>query len=277
MDDYRNNKDRLLAFFISIGLFCLLLLFLWRFMIVTPTPPYPPSIITEVAIDFEGGGGEEGAQGSGNPEMTNPTKAKTNDVEEPDEPILTSTVEEKTVDIKKPKKTPKKPVKPKKHPKEAHEAKAEVKAPQASKELQDLSSIFGAIIKNGPPNDASGDGSGKSGSGNGAGGSGGGIGTGEGTGVGPGKGNGYALKGRKLLKRPELLDNSQEEGTVVVQIIVDENGKVIDAIPGVRGTTTNSAYLRALARQAAKTARFSPSPTGIKEQKGTYTFVFRLN
>ena len=261
MDDYRNNKDRLLAFFISIGLFCLLLLFLWRFMIVTPTPPYPPSIITEVAIDFEGGGGEEGAQGSGNPEMTNPTKAKTNDVEEPDEPILTSTVEEKTVDIKKPKKTPKKPIKPKKHPKEAHEAKAEVKA----------------LIKNGPPNDASGDGSGKSGSGNGAGGSGGGIGTGEGTGVGPGKGNGYALKGRKLLKRPELLDNSQEEGTVVVQIIVDENGKVIDAIPGVRGTTTNSAYLRALARQAAKTARFSPSPTGIKEQKGTYTFVFRLN
>jgi protein TonB len=62
-----------------------------------------------------------------------------------------------------------------------------------------------------------------------------------------------------------------------VEIIVDENGKVIDAVPGQRGSTTTSAYLYTLARQAAKTAKFNASPEGAKEQKGTYTFVFRLD
>jgi len=84
------------------------------------------------------------------------------------------------------------------------------------------------------------------------------------------------LKNRKLLKRPELLDESQEEGIVVVEIVVNEDGKVVDAIPGQRGSTTTSAYLYTLARQAAKTAKFSPSPDGATEQHGTITIVFKL-
>ena len=95
---------------------------------------------------------------------------------------------------------------------------------------------------------------------------------------GGGLGNGkYNLKGRKILPRPEIIDDSQEEGRVVVEIIVDEQGKIIRATPGERGSTTTSAILYAKARQAALGAKFNPSPEGIKEQKGTITFVFTLD
>ena len=109
------------------------------------------------------------------------------------------------------------------------------------------------------------------------------------TGVGPGDGTGhgnntpgyngtggYDLKGRLLLKKPERMTDNQEEGIVVVEIIVDETGKVIKVSPGQRGSTTTSSNLYAKARQAAYQAKFNPSPEGIKEQRGTYTFVFTL-
>ncbi len=63
---------------------------------------------------------------------------------------------------------------------------------------------------------------------------------------------------------------------IVAGNVLDEDGKVIDAIPGQRGSTTTSAYLYTLARQAAKTAKFSPSPDGAPEQHGTITIVFKL-
>jgi outer membrane biosynthesis protein TonB len=63
---------------------------------------------------------------------------------------------------------------------------------------------------------------------------------------------------------------------VVVEIIVDEKGNVIKATPGQRGSTTQSSKLYAKARGAAKEVKFSPSPDGTKEQRGTYTFVFTL-
>ena len=108
-----------------------------------------------------------------------------------------------------------------------------------------------------------------------------GVGDGPGTGIGDGTpggpgGTGWDLKGRKLLKKPDRMTDSKEEGTVIVEIIVDENGNVKDAIAGKRGSTTTSAHLYALARQAAKQIKFNSSPDGTKEQHGTYTFVFTL-
>jgi outer membrane biosynthesis protein TonB len=101
-----------------------------------------------------------------------------------------------------------------------------------------------------------------------------GEGIGNGTPGGPG-GIGWDLKGRKLVKKPDNMTDAEEEGTVVVEIIVDETGKVIKATPGARGTNTASSRLRAKARGAALQIKFNPSP-GIKEQRGTYTFVFTL-
>ncbi len=86
----------------------------------------------------------------------------------------------------------------------------------------------------------------------------------------------YVLNGRTLLKKPGQINSVTEEGIVVVEIVVDEKGKVIKAIPGQRGSTTTSTQLYAIASQKAKEAEFNSSPDVLQEQHGTYTFVFRL-
>lgn len=102
-------------------------------------------------------------------------------------------------------------------------------------------------------------------------------GTGNEPGDGGGKGTRWSLRGRKMLVKPSLVDDSQEEGIVVVEIKVDKAGNVVYANPGVRGSTTSSAVLFSKARQAALKAKFNPSPEGVEEQKGTISFNFILN
>ena len=105
--------------------------------------------------------------------------------------------------------------------------------------------------------------------------------TGDGDGDGaPGKhkkGN-FKLRDRNMIKRPHIMDDSQEEGIVVVDIIVDETGRVIKATPGAKGTTTTNSVLWSKARQASLSdTKFNPHPKGEKEQKGTITFTFVHN
>lgn len=269
MEVVQDPKDRIIAFVSSLLISALIFLFLFYFLIVTPIPPYPPSIIQDVEIDFEGGGGEDGAEGSGNPKVTS-TVAATTSTTGAAEDVFASNVEEPIVTVKENKK------KDKKKEKEVEQKTKAQEDPQPSQELMNLIANVKDKLKNSSGNSDNTDGSGKAKDGDGPG-KGTGDGPGDGSRQGPGKGNGYSLKGRKLLQRPQLLDDSQEEGIVVVDIIVDETGKVIDAIPGQRGSTTTSSFLYTLARQAAKTAKFNPSPEGIKEQRGTYTFVFRLD
>ena len=101
-----------------------------------------------------------------------------------------------------------------------------------------------------------------------------GQGDGEGTGSGSGKGVSFSLSGRKMVRTPQINDRSQETGKVVVDITVDKDGNVVAAIPGGRGSTTTSAYLMKLAKDAAMKAKFNPSPEGADIQKGTISFVF---
>lgn len=86
----------------------------------------------------------------------------------------------------------------------------------------------------------------------------------------------FILTNRSLLQKPEAILNSTDEGKVVVDIIVNESGKVISAIAGQRGSTTTSKALYEKAVNAVYSAKFNPSEEGIKEQRGTYTFVFTL-
>lgn len=110
---------------------------------------------------------------------------------------------------------------------------------------------------------------------NGSGGGGPGNGTGQGEGTGPGKGGfSFSLSGRKMLRSPQINDRSQETGKVVVDITVDKDGNVASAIPGGRGSTTTSAYLFKLAKDAALKAKFNASPEDADIQKGSMTFVF---
>lgn len=91
-----------------------------------------------------------------------------------------------------------------------------------------------------------------------------------------GEGNGfsYSLAGRGHLSIPKPVDNSQEEGKVVVQIFVDRQGNVVKATPGVRGTTTTSAKLWQKAKEAAMKAKFTANAGAPETQTGSITYVF---
>ena len=86
------------------------------------------------------------------------------------------------------------------------------------------------------------------------------------------------LEGRSVvghLARPAY--NIQKEGTVVVRIAVDQNGKVIEAIPGFDGTTVTDKSLWNAARNAAMSAKFSNTTDVTKiKQYGTITYIFKL-
>ncbi|MCD6066546.1 MAG: energy transducer TonB [Bacteroidetes bacterium] len=87
-------------------------------------------------------------------------------------------------------------------------------------------------------------------------------------------GNGYNLGGRKATYLPKVAD-TKEEGIVVVTIKVNKAGKVTEAEPNGRGTTTSSAALKSKARQAALSATFAPSEA-FDEQIGTITYKFEF-
>lgn len=97
------------------------------------------------------------------------------------------------------------------------------------------------------------------------------------TGGGIGNGVTYSLAGRNMLSTPKIEDNSQEQGKVVVDIIVDKFGKVIKATPGGRGSTTTSPLLYKKAKEAALKTKFNAKPDLVGDQRGQMTFVFILN
>lgn len=97
--------------------------------------------------------------------------------------------------------------------------------------------------------------------------------------VGGGTGNGvdFSLAGRSLTKVKKPNNPTQEDGKVVVEIVVDKNGKVIRATPGARGSSTTNTTLYQIAKEAALEALFSVKAEAMVEQKGTITFVFIHN
>ncbi|MFO7923570.1 MAG: TonB family protein [Bacteroidales bacterium] len=86
----------------------------------------------------------------------------------------------------------------------------------------------------------------------------------------------YSLDGRNPLALPLPDYNYQVEGIVVVEVTVNRNGEVTNAIPGVRGSTTLNDYLLNTAKRAAERARFNIKPDAPAFQKGTITYHFRL-
>lgn len=93
---------------------------------------------------------------------------------------------------------------------------------------------------------------------------------------GSGNGMSFNLGGRSMVKAPRIDDNSQKEGKVVVDIIVDRYGKVVKATAGGRGSTTTDRHLEKLATEAAYNTKFNAKPDGAIQQKGSMTFVFIL-
>jgi len=95
----------------------------------------------------------------------------------------------------------------------------------------------------------------------------------------PGSGNGtggYGLNGRSLSTKGKVQQDCNEEGRVVVKIVVDRNGKVVSATPGVKGTTNNAACLLKPAKETAFKHRWNSDSKAPSQQVGFVVVNFKL-
>ena len=290
------SSDKTKSIVLSVLLYgtMLLILFFIRF--------WPPSNLAELT----GGGGGGGVTvnfgdsdlGSGanfksevlevkNQAKQTPTKATLEDA------ILTqeNTTEETVVIPKK-----EKPLKPTPVLKEA--IKPVVEKPKVSTTTNDaLSSILKGSNKGGDGDDKTAGNKGKSngslssngyyGTGGSGGGTGGGNGTGNGIGTGSGygagsgggsgNGTGYSLGNRKAISKPAPKYTCNETGKVVVEVSVDRNGRTINAIAGIKGTTNTAKCLLDQATIAAMNTRWDASSDAPEKQVGKIVYNFNLN
>ena len=85
------------------------------------------------------------------------------------------------------------------------------------------------------------------------------------------------VKGRNVEGHlPKPTYNAQLEGTVVVQVKVDQYGQVTEAIAGAEGTTVTDKTLWTAARNAALKAHFNADANAPAVQTGTITYIFKL-
>ncbi|TXC78781.1 energy transducer TonB [Luteibaculum oceani] len=85
----------------------------------------------------------------------------------------------------------------------------------------------------------------------------------------------WELSGRSLVKGTAIED-TKEEGIVVLNIWVDRYGNVTRTAPNLAESNTTSQYLFDLATKAAKQSKYSPKSNAAVEQKGKMTFKFIL-
>jgi hypothetical protein len=103
----------------------------------------------------------------------------------------------------------------------------------------------------------------------------------KGNGVGNDSGRGlvlkpYELAGREAIKKPlPKTKNCQESGRVIMDIVVDKNGKVLEAKLG-RGSTTNSPCLVDASKEAALKTKWSKNTNGLDKQNGKITYLFKI-
>ena len=95
----------------------------------------------------------------------------------------------------------------------------------------------------------------------------------------PGSGSGtggYGLNGRSLVSKGKVQQECNEEGRVVVKIVVDRNGKVVSATPGVQGTTNNHPCLLEPAKKTAFLHKWNLDAKAPSQQVGFVVVNFKL-
>jgi hypothetical protein len=96
---------------------------------------------------------------------------------------------------------------------------------------------------------------------------------GKGTGSG---GVGYGLNGRGKASFKRLKQDCNESGMVIVRIVVNKNGNVIEATPGVKGTTNTSQCLLAPAKKIALSHKWPADSKAPTKQIGFVKVNFKL-
>lgn len=94
-------------------------------------------------------------------------------------------------------------------------------------------------------------------------------------GAGPGKGGvGYGLGGRGRPTKSIFKQDCNEFGLVVVKIIVNRNGNVIEAVPGVKGTTNTAKCLLDPAKKIALSHKWPADSKAPAKQIGFVSINF---
>ena len=75
---------------------------------------------------------------------------------------------------------------------------------------------------------------------------------------------------------PKPTYNSNQQGTVVIDIWVDQQGRVTRAEYQPKGSNTSNGYLVSQAKAAALKARFNADTKALEEQKGSITYYFTI-
>ena len=91
-----------------------------------------------------------------------------------------------------------------------------------------------------------------------------------------GKGKGYGLNGRNLQSNGKVVQECNQEGTVVVRITVNNQGKVVFAEPGVKGSTNTHPCLLAPAKKTALLHKWYADTKAPLEQVGFVVIQFKL-
>lgn len=267
----QEGKAKVIALIAASGITGALFLMTWMWTFITPIPPFPESpkeieVIADNGISDEQGGGFTNAGGGsvqGDGGQKQETGSASNDANSATAANnggnITSDAEPSAAGASNPK-----PV--------------VSNTPEASDKLKDLVKSLGQGNSSsttptgghgtGDPYSSGGDGGGR-GPGSGPG-----LGPGTGGPTGVGNGPGVILAGRSMVFKPKLVNTTNEEGTVVVEIVVDRSGKVIKATVLSLGSTTLDPDLRTLARQGAYQWKFDPNPEADEEQIGKITYNF---
>lgn len=91
-----------------------------------------------------------------------------------------------------------------------------------------------------------------------------------------GEGKGYGLNGRNLRSNGKVVQECNQEGTVVVRITVNNQGEVVQADPGVKGSTNTHPCLLEPARKTAFLHQWFPDNNAPAEQIGFVVIQFKL-
>ena len=91
-----------------------------------------------------------------------------------------------------------------------------------------------------------------------------------------GGGKGWGLAGRNLAGSGKVLQECNEEGTIVVQITVNKNGVVADTQYSAKGSTSTNSCLKKAAFETAKKYRWQPDSNAPEKQVGFIVVNFGL-
>jgi periplasmic protein TonB len=98
---------------------------------------------------------------------------------------------------------------------------------------------------------------------------------GGGSGTGSGAGKGWGLAGRNLAGSGKVLQECNDEGTIVVQITVNRQGVVTETQYSAKGSTSTSSCLKKAAFETAKKYRWQPDSNAPEKQVGFIVVNFR--